>query len=78
MRSRSKSRTQELSIEIVARDVSLSSIMVDRWKVLISFSLLKLLSAPATETGQVNKTRVVNLGPVYTIPGSGFPGILDL
>ena len=23
-------------------------------------------------------TRVVNLGPVYTIPGSGFPGILDL
>ena len=22
--------------------------------------------------------RVVNLGPVYTIPGSGFPGILDL
>ena len=24
------------------------------------------------------ETRVVNLGPVYTIPGSGFPGILDL
>ena len=24
------------------------------------------------------KIRVVNLGPVYTIPGSGFPGILDL
>ena len=24
------------------------------------------------------KSRVVNLGPVYTIPGSGFPGILDL
>ena len=23
-------------------------------------------------------TRVVNLRPVYTIPGSGFPGILDL
>ena len=26
----------------------------------------------------VLKVRVVNLGPVYTIPGSGFPGILDL
>ena len=24
------------------------------------------------------ESRVVNLGPVYTIPGSGFPGILDL
>ena len=24
------------------------------------------------------EARVVNLGPVYTIPGSGFPGILDL
>ena len=24
------------------------------------------------------RSRVVNLGPVYTIPESGFPGILDL
>ena len=42
-------------IDIKANDVSLSSIVVDRWKVLIS--LLKLLSALAAEMGHVITTR---------------------
>ena len=44
---------QALSIDIKANDVSLSSTVVDRWKVLISFNLLKPFSAMAAEIGHV-------------------------
>ena len=55
MSLQSKLRTQALSVDIKANDVSLSPIVVDRCKVLIS--LLKRLSALGAEMGHVISTR---------------------
>ena len=55
--SQSRDRAQSFSIDNMANEDSLLSIIDVLLKVLISFNLLKLLSALATVTGQVSKIR---------------------
>ena len=55
--SSSRDRAQSFSIDNMANEDSLLSVIDVLLKVLISFNLLKLLSALATVTGQVNKIR---------------------
>ena len=52
-----KDRAQSFSIDNMANEDSLLSVIDVLLKVLISFNLLKLLSALATVTGQVRKIR---------------------
>ena len=53
----SKDRAQSFSIDNMANEDSLLSVIDVLLKVLISFNLLKLLSTLATVTGQVSKIR---------------------
>ena len=53
----SRDRAQSFSIDNMANEDSLLSVIDVLLKVLISFNLLKLLSALATVTGQVSKIR---------------------
>ena len=55
--SQSRDRAQSFSIDNMANEDSLLSVIDVLLKVLISFNLLKLLSALATVTGQVSKIR---------------------
>ena len=55
--SSSRDRAQSFSIDNMANEDSLLSVIDVLLKILISFNLLKLLSALATVTGQVNKIR---------------------
>ena len=55
--SKSRDRAQSFSIDNMANEDSLLSVIDVLLKVLISFNLLKLLSALATVTRQVSKIR---------------------
>ena len=63
-------RTHAFSIDIAANDESLLSITVDRWKVLISSSWLKLRSAPHS----AGASHIRRNSSIYWFVTARFPG----